>query len=588
MSIVFTQNQYHHQDNVPSMEQDDNCSDTDTDTVLYTPTLQSTMYDPSSWFPPNFDNIIHPSQRPMSSPLLFNTSNYNDKSKNDMDTHSFATHRVCSAPVHHESTEDSAYSPSPDHYRTTIRRMSQHIDDFLQSRQEHTNDVPLKKSYLDNGPGPSSMASTGAMIEMIHQFRGTLHSDTTTATHSSRQAQQLCDTMLAWFQQSSCSTALDDEKKKNERLVYSIQNLAQRHYATKQAHRTEIKNIQRQQELRNQKNWTARLQQEIQTRKEAEEILDSVRMEMESMMDELNAAKQQLFTAEQESQNIRHQWESIIQQKKDASSHEKHVNGDNDEEQVDPWELLSLQQDDYEHRIDTMTDEIHRLSKENEDRHDLKRRLLKAERQAAECDLKLVVLKSQQNKQQQQQNNINSSNNSNDIKKDDNDEKDELITALQHELVEKKSALALWEKKWQQETKQWQQQQAALQQSHLTDHQVWQEEYKSECQKQQDLAFLRVTRETRALEGQLTDMSLENDRLAGCVAEHQQHRHRMEQQYKVKEATWAAKQSDWERMEKEAKAVLLALEQKVIGLEADTVRLYGKNIILAKQLGECD
>ncbi|CAO3587332.1 unnamed protein product [Absidia cylindrospora] len=539
------------------------------------------MYDPSSWFPPNFDNTIHPSQRPMSSPLLFNTSKYNDKCKNDMDTHSFTTHRVCSAPIHHDSTNDSAYSPSPDNYRTTIRRMSQHIDDFLQSRQEHTNDVPLKKSYLDNGPGPSSTTSTGALMEMIHQFRDTLNSDTTT-THSAHQAQQLCDTMLAWFQQSSCSTALDDEKKKNERLVNSIRHLAQRHYSTKQAHRTEIKNIQCQQKLRQQKKLTARLQQEIQTRKEAEEILDSVRMEMESMMDELNAAKQQLFTAEQESQHIRQQWESIIRQKKDASPHEKNAN----DEQADPWELLSLQQDDYEHRIDTMADEIDRLSKENEDRHDLKRRLLKAERQAAECDLKLVVLKSQQSKQQQQQNNTDSSSSSSSENGDD--EKDELITALQHELVEKKSALALWEKKWQQETKKWQQQQAAIQQSHLTDHQVWQEEYKSECQKQQDLAFLRVTRETRALEGQLTDVSLENDRLEACVAEHQQHRHRMELQYKVKEATWAAKQSDWDRMEKESKAALLALEQKVIGLETDTVRLYGKNIILAKQLGECD
>jgi hypothetical protein len=62
----------------------------------------------------------------------------------------------------------------------------------------------------------------------------------------------------------------------------------------------------------------------------------------------------------------------------------------------------------------------------------------------------------------------------------------------------------------------------------------------------------------------------------------------MEKQARSRETHWAARQVDWERAEKKSKALVLSLEQKVIGLETEAVRLYGKNIALANQLGECD
>lgn len=493
---------------------------------------------------------------------------------NPIDTQLGYTRPVSSPPIQAENDTFSIpgplspTSPLVDHYETTIRRMSQHIDDFFQSRQQENCTVPLKKSSTDSGP--SSVVTSGAMITLVHQFRDT-HTCNDNPEHQEKQ-QQLCDSMLSWLQQQASSETqqqqqqLEDERQKNARLITCINRLAQNHHNTKHAHRKERSKARRQEQTIKQ------LSKERQARQEAEEILDSVRVEMETMMDELDAAKQQLYIAQQDAQHVRQQWGDIIQ--------EKHDNSTNNDEDIDPWALLTLQQEDWEQRMKALTTEKLRISntatqtqallkKEVEESQKLRQRLLKTERKAAEYDLKLVVLKSQQSKNVPE-------------------EKDEVISALQRELVEKNSALVRWDKKWQQETKQWQQKQAAQHQSHLVDYQAWKDEYKHECQKEQDLTFLRITRETRALEARLDDLALENERLEAGVAEHQQKWHCMEKQARSRETHWAARQVDWERAEKESKALMLSLEQKVIGLEAEAVRLYGKNIALANQLGECD
>ncbi|SAL94961.1 hypothetical protein [Absidia glauca] len=575
MSIISPHTHNYHPNSIPSMEHDDSCSDTDT--VLYTPTSSTTtMYYHPTWSSsPTFEESINPlSHRPFSSPPLASKSK---QAINPIDTQLTCARRVSSPPM---KTEDDIFhipgplsptSPSVDHYETTIRRMSQHIDDFFQSRQQEKCAIPLKESPTDSGP--SSVVTSGAMITMVHQFRDT-HTCNDDPEHQEKQ-QQLCDAMLSWLQQQPSSEAqqqqqqLEDERQKNARLITCINRLAQNHHSTKHAYRKERSKARRQEQTIKQLN------KERQARQEAEEILDSVRVEMETMMDELDTAKQQLFIAQQDAQHVRQQWEDIIQEK-----HQYHHMSNGNDEDIDPWALLALQQEDWEQRIKTLTTEKLRISnsateaqallkKEVEESQKLRQRLLKTERKAAEYDLKLVVLKSQQSKNMPE-------------------EKDEVIAALQRELVEKNSALVRWDKKWQQETKQRQHQQAAQHQSHLTDYQTWKDEYKQECQKEQDLTFLRITRETRALEARLDDLALENERLEAGLAEHQQKWHCMEKQARSRETHWAARQVDWERAEKESKALVLSLEQKVIGLETEAVRLYGKNIALANQLGECD
>ncbi|KAI8343691.1 hypothetical protein BC941DRAFT_412044 [Chlamydoabsidia padenii] len=221
--------------------------------------------------------------------------------------------------------------------------MSQHIDDFFQSRKndnQKCSNIPLKKPSIDSGL--SSAVTSGAMINMVHQFRDTLDNGI-----EHQEKKKLCDDMLVWLQHEPLKDQLDEERRKNARLITSIKRLARRHHDSKQLHRQEIVKIRR--------HATERVEKEKQARQEAEEILDSVRVEMESMMDELDTAKQQLFMTRQETQHIRDQWENIIQQKKQHTNEE-------DDNTVDPWALLVLQQEDGKQRIGTLTTENHRLT----------------------------------------------------------------------------------------------------------------------------------------------------------------------------------------------------------------------------------
>ncbi|KAI8086715.1 uncharacterized protein BX664DRAFT_336587, partial [Halteromyces radiatus] len=220
-----------------------------------------------------------------------------------------------------------------------------------------------------------------------------------------------------------------------------------------------------------------------------------------------------------------------------------------------------------EETLDIVRAEMEIMMEEHQQYKDWKQKVAQAERRAAEYDLKLVVLESQHKKEKE--------------------ENEALIKALQRDVVEKTQALARWDKQWQRQQQQWQQQQQSTDLAHRADQTAWQQEWKDNCQKQVDLISLRLSRESRQLELQLADMLMDNERLEQSIDQYKQQWHRIDQAAKDREHTWIARQTAWERAEKDAKTTIFDLEQKVIHLEAEVLRLYGKNITLANQLGEC-
>lgn len=111
---------------------------------------------------------------------------------------------------------------------------------------------------------------------------------------------------------------------------------------------------------------------------------------------------------------------------------------------------------------------------------------------------------------------------------------------------------------------------------------------KTKYKKDFDLFKLQLSRDTRQLAGEITELETEienSDRQHDQDVQMLQH---IKKQYQALTQTVQQKESLWEKKETELKHIILNYDQKLISLEKEVLVLYTKNIELVESLGQLE
>ncbi|KAI9305215.1 hypothetical protein BJ944DRAFT_265576 [Cunninghamella echinulata] len=513
--------------------------------------------------------------------------------------------------------------------------MDHHINEFLNKRK-------------NNKINSNNMS---IIINNLKEFRDTIPSQLNITQHDSNHGVQLLNTLLSWcYEQqqqqqqqisptssSSPSTislleqaqlcfpsdlfftpTFPNKDIKQEKLIQTIHTLVEKNQQLKKQLK-QHQSIKEENDKNHGREETTRimelekqLQQEMQLKQEAEEIVESVNREMEIMMDELDQAKQKQFIYQKEIDQLRQQWQTILAHQKELHTQEEEkeqaLKKDNKKKEFTPWELLNIQEKDWEYRVETLTSMLQQQElktkqlqtklKNHKQQHkseqdDLQQQLKQQERQCAELQLQITILKQQMNEKEleyQQQLKQEKEKQQHLLKKDSVLEKEqkEIIMALQQDIKEKETSLVNWEKKWNQHQQQLKYQQERQEKTLDQHRQAIMVEIQEQLEKDKLCLELTTTRQVRDLEAQLIDLEEEIIKVTENNQSLIHYHHRLENLAKERELAFSLKQKQWNDHEKLAKETILKLEQKIIGLEEEVIKLYGKNIVLANQLGECD
>ncbi|CAO3649093.1 unnamed protein product [Cunninghamella echinulata] len=626
---------------IPVMEDDNSISDVDS--VLYTPTSpKNSQHSYHSWYSsvPSSYSSLH-KHKSMDFTIQPNNNNNSNNNNNN----------------------NKSLNKTIEAYQTTFERMDHHINEFLNKR--NNNKINSNNNNNNNNNNMS------IIINNLKEFRDTIPSQLNITQHDSSHGVQLLNTLLSWcYEQqqqipftsssslsssssssspSSTNSLLEQAQLcfpsdlfftptfpnkdiKEKKLIQTIHTLVEKNQQLNQQLKQQQKQCIEEEEKDNQNDHekTTRimelekqLKQEIQLKEEAEEIVESVNREMEIMMDELDQAKQKQFIYQKEIDQLRQQWQTILthqkelhkeeeekekEKEKEKEEEKEEMKNNNKKKEFTPWELLNIQEKDWEYRVETLTSMLQQQElktkqlqtklKNHKQQHKseqdvLQQQLKQQERQCAELQLQTSILKQQMKEKEleyQQQLKQEKEKQHNLLKKDSVLEKEqkEIIMALQQDIKEKETSLVNWEKKWNQHQQQLKYQQER-QEKVLDQHrQAIMVEIQEQLEKDKLCLELTTTRQVRDLEAQLIDLEEEISKVKENNQSLIHYHHRLDNIAKERELAFSLKQKQWNDHDKLTKETILKLEQKIIGLEEEVMKLYGKNIVLANQLGECD
>ncbi|KAI8373191.1 uncharacterized protein BYT42DRAFT_548165 [Radiomyces spectabilis] len=112
------------------------------------------------------------------------------------------------------------------------------------------------------------------------------------------------------------------------------------------------------------------------------------------------------------------------------------------------------------------------------------------------------------------------------------------------------------------------------------------ERMQHQFRQESDIYELQRSRELRQLACTVVELETELEIATQRHAEYMAHIRTLEKNQTKAEATLQQHQMKWKASEKELRNQILQMERKIIGLEEDAMRLYGKNLDLAHQLGK--
>ncbi|ORX52368.1 hypothetical protein DM01DRAFT_330135 [Hesseltinella vesiculosa] len=441
-------------------------------------------------------------------------------------------------------------------YQQAVDRMAVQIDQFLrQHAQRHAS--ALKKrhgvtSSMDGWPALDTIfpPCDTHMCDLADDTLPSAYHDLPTWLGDSRLPSR----------QSQRLHPPSPVDKKNTRLILSLQKLARKHNQTKRQWKHQLHQT-RQLADQDRRQWQARYRAEVSAKTEAEEVVECMRLEMEHMMDELQHLKQK-----------------------------QHVVND-DGQTSDRPDVAALEA-----------------------------KLAMAEKRAAENDLRVAVLEQRLKKQVQLQQQIatpgpspspsdadaalvdepalpDAAENASDPTPDDHDDHSDssmptnppsddvsVIQALEQAIRDRDLELAKRRDQEEKKQKAWQQERQVERQTLAKEKAAWQDHLGQELDKAKQIWLVQSSRDMRTLEGDKAELEAHVDRLEGLVAFHEAQWHELHVTCKRSEQQYIHQQVQFERADKAAKETIVNLEQRIIGLEAETVKLYGKNLKFANQL----
>jgi chromosome segregation ATPase len=385
--------------------------------------------------------------------------------------------------------------------------------------------------------------------------------------------------------------ATEKERQRNTRLVQALQRLSRQKYTAcqteKQANKLQLIQMQSLHQAEKQtlkKQWQAKIDASVEEQQEMEQVLDDMRREMETMLDELDQVKQQRERYQQKSTRLELDLKSTMSGVQDeddpvlqnllreAETRIDQLEADLEEQTIRISKLKQTSTKDLE-TIKSRMSALHsqQVGALIAEKEELRSRLVKAERSAAEFALSVEV----ENKKRA-------------AKPHDS----ELEHALRRTVAEKDGELAKVQfelKKMQKQTEQLHTfAEKQMQRELKTRMEELESDLRSQYKKQFDANQVHLTRELRELSGQIVELEAE---LQGLERQHEQDMRLIDNS---KKSQWSAeekldkKKKEWDTRETELKMSIVKADQKIISLEKETLVLYGKNLEMAKHLGELD
>ncbi|KAI7869020.1 hypothetical protein BDF14DRAFT_1787055 [Spinellus fusiger] len=363
----------------------------------------------------------------------------------------------------------------------------------------------------------------------------------------------------------------------------------------------------------------------LEEKKEIEQILEVIHVEMKTVIEELDETKQECLRWKEQAQRVRTELDQLL-----------HVEGEKNPEAVIAviqkelkTELSVMEQEMKCQAVtiqnlrnelrtnETLCRELKQMKSSHEkelarlftfrekaakleiQRHALNDKLVDAEKAVAECDMKIEAAKTLSDKQLQ----------ASLVKISDLEEKlsksqlslkrfkhrsnmhEEISIeiALQRVVAERDGEISKMKRKIDDLTRKITHRDAAYNSRHEQDKEAWKEHIVDETklQYQRDLDIFKVqnTREIREMASQIAELEHEIEEMMCSRSNESERITNTEKKVVAIEQETQVQKLEWEKEEKELKTVLHRLEQKIVGLEGETVRLYEKNLDLAHRLG---
>jgi chromosome segregation ATPase len=383
--------------------------------------------------------------------------------------------------------------------------------------------------------------------------------------------------------------ATEKERQRNTRLVQALQRLTrQKHTAcqtakqTKKFHSIRMQSLHQAQIQKLKQQWQAKIDAAVEEQQEMEQVLDDMRREMETMLEELDQVKQQKERYQQKAKRLEQDLiqsttnsdeDAVLQNLlREAETRIDQLQADLEDQIIKTSKLKQSSAKDMEtikSRMSTLhSQQVSALIAEKEE---LRSRLVKAERSAAELALLFEVEKKKTA-----------------VKPHDS----ELEHALRRTVAEKDGELAKARFELEKMQKHMEHLQTFSEKQMQRELEARMEELesnlRSEHQKRFDANQVHLTRELRELAGQIVELEAE---LQGLERQHEQDMRLVES---TKKSQWSAqeklsqKKKEWDTRETELKMSIVKADQKIISLEKEALVLYGKNLEMAQHLGELD
>ncbi|CAO3695927.1 hypothetical protein G6F70_003241 [Rhizopus microsporus] len=436
-------------------------------------------------------------------------------------------------------------------YDSVFNTMAHKVDTFLANHQQ--------KQQLFISPSPLDIKNLQDLKEMVLILKNKESNDDQTITTQ----------MLNYIENCIIISATQDKPKDNKRLIDAIDRLSK---DLSQAKKQIKKLTRRTHTLTNQKNrmmqsYQKKLDKNTDDRVEAEQLLDEMRKEMETMLDELDQVKQERDQYRQQSMQLEIDLEQKATTGDDAQQallrHAKariaQLEQQSEDNEIKMQQLKHSFETSRKNAAETHRLQVAALASEKEE---LRSRLVKAEQIAAEHARSLEK---------------------HDVA---------LEEALRRSVAEKERELARVKVELEKSQRHVDQMKTfydkQLERELKAREDELKEQYDVRFRKQVDTFQLQVSREVRDMTSKVVELEVELESMERQHAVDVKSLEIMRQAQIKSDEILQNKIGSWKMTESTFEEKIASLEGRIISLEQEVLLLYSKNLEMAQQLGELE
>ncbi|KAI9020180.1 hypothetical protein CLU79DRAFT_756054 [Phycomyces nitens] len=364
----------------------------------------------------------------------------------------------------------------------------------------------------------------------------------------------------------------------------------------------------------------------LEEKEEIEQTLDAMRSEMETMLEELEESRQETERFRDQANGLRADLDNLSKMDdENKSDHVLYLLQTEAQAQINEMEKETRRQDmvikdlrndlrtieglyrEAKQAKATQDKELGRLQSIREraaevdiQRKTLEAKLFEAEKLKAEAELKEEMVKAQSKGLQEDfkktiaslEDQLSKAKSELSAFKPNNadDEASSIERALERAVAERDAELSKLQKTLEQTERKIINQEASYNTRQEQEKAAWkvliEEQAVIDHQRELDIYKVQHSRDIRAMSCQIVDLESEIESLERRHSEESSHFAIVKREQLASEEKARLEKVEWITVERELRQSIVVLEQKTIGLEGETVRLYGKNLDLAHRLGQ--